>query len=1296
MANRQNVNPGEPSKLDILLLVTGIVSAIASGVPFPLLGIIFGELLDDFNNQICASEASPGVQSSVSTQQYQSDVNSKVLYVVYLAIAQFGFMYIHLVSWSLGGARLAQRLREQYLCSLLHKEPAFFDSRPGGEVSSRLNGDISMIRMGTSEKVGICLSSISFFVTAYIVTFVKIPKLAGILVSLLPAYLAMSLVGGYFIKKYSTGVSDRFAAASSVASEALSNVAVVHAFNANDKLEMNFSSHLRLARKDGINKALATGIQAGFIYFIAYAADALAFWQGSHMIADAVEDDGRGTTVGSVFTVIFLLVDASASFARLKQDIDRPSRIDGTADTGLRVPANTTGRFKLQNVSFSYPSRPEQIVLDNVSMEFPAGQKTAIVGFSGSGKSTVAALLLRLYDPTEGSVVLDGHDLRELNTRQVRSLIGIVQQEATLLDRSILENIAHGLVNSAASEHEDLRDALYGPHLRSLAAAIREGRGAIEAAREQGPVVESILNMVQHAAEIADAARFIDKMPEGLGTIVGSSGTRLSGGQRQRIAIARSVVKDPKILILDEATASLDSQSESEILEALGRCSEGRTVISVAHRLSTIQKADKIVVMKNGRILEAGTHAELMSKQGSYAGLVNLQNLDTKSPEQRAGEAVELSGVTDVEKSDTGLEGTTKDVSIDVAKEDFENEMPLKPESSAEADETPANQSLGYLISSMSRFIRPHALVAVFALAGASIVGGAYCADAVIFGHTVSGLSPCGSPDHIRWSGRFYALLFFILAIIEFFANVISWVGFGWVSEMAIYAIRVSLFRSLFEQDVQWHQSKGRTPSSLLALITSDGNQIAGLSGSIIGTILSICINLVAAVIMTLIIAWKIALVCLAIVPILLGVGLTQLRALARFADKHEHAFNKSVGISVEAVNSIKTVATLALEHEILETYRSTLEAPKREVTAISFYANLWLALQYFVGNLAFALGFWWGSKQVFSGMYSQTQFIMVVFSLLVSAQLWSQMFALAPEITNARAAVARITSVIEVSSSGSAGQSTPGSRSDDVEAVAGTKDASPNTEGGIEVKFQNVHFAYPARQSAPALRGLSLRVRPGQFAGLVGPSGAGKSTITSLVERMYVPSSGEILIDGKDITRQAGTSFRNDIALVPQDGVLFDGTIRFNLSLGARPGSSVSDEDMIEACKLASIHDTLVKLPQGYDTLCGVNGSQLSGGQKHRLAIARALVRKPRLLILDEPTSALDAETERILQDNLRTATQGITVLVIAHRLNTIRHADVIFLIEAGQCVDAGTHDELFERSETYRANVLSQMIAT
>ncbi|KFY33716.1 hypothetical protein V494_07375 [Pseudogymnoascus sp. VKM F-4513 (FW-928)] len=1289
----------EPSKLDILLFVTGIISAIASGVPFPLLGIIFGQLLDDFNSESCAVEES-------SATDYQSDVNFKVLYIIYLAIAQFGFVFIHLVCWSLGGARLAQRLREQYLRSLLHKEAAFFDDHPGGEVSSRLNGDITMIRMGTSEKVGIYLSSISFFVTAYIIAFIKIPTLAGILVSLVPAYFSMSLVGGYFIKKYSSQVSDHFSAASSVASEALSNVAVVQAFNANEKLETNFSSHIRLARKSGLNKALVSGIQAGLIFFIAYAADALAFWQGSHMIADSVASNGTGSTVGSVFTVIFLLVNAtlvlsqmtpylaifaaaSASFAKLKQDMDRPSTIDGTADTGLQLSPGTVGQFKLQNVTFAYPSRPEQNVLENVSLELEAGKKTALVGFSGSGKSTVTSLLLRLYDPTEGSVLLDGRDIRDLNVRQVRSLIGIVQQESTLLDRSILENIAHGLVNSAAPGHQHLRDVLHGPHLRSLAAAIRAGRNAAEAAREEGPIVVEILGMVQHAAEIANADRFISEMPEDLGTTVGSGGTRLSGGQRQRIAIARSMVKDPQILILDEATSSLDSQSEKEILVALERCSEGRTVISVAHRLSTIQNADKIIVMKNGCVMEEGSPADLMSKQGSYASFVNLQNLKTESPENRTSQDGSISGVTAVEKVEYGTESTE-----DVTKGSLEKEKLSVSESNIDEKETPVNQSLGYLVSSMSRYVRPNALVATVALAAASIVGGAYCADAVIFGHTVRGLSPCGTPDHIRASGRLYGLLFFVLAIIEFFANVVSWVGFGRVSEDAIYAIRTAVFRSLFEQDVQWHQSAGRTPSSLLALITSDGNQIAGLSGSIIGTVLSICINLVAAVIMTLIIAWRISLVCLAIVPILLGVGLAQLRALSRFTEKHERAFNESVGISVEAVNSIKTVAALALEHEILGAYRSTLDGPRKEVTAVSIYTSLWLALQYLVGNLAFALGFWWGSKQVFSGRYTQTEFIMVVFSLLVSAQLWSQMFALAPEISNARGAVARVINVIEMGSTSYSSQGKPKDRRQDVEAIA-EKVVSPHREGGTDVRLQNVHFAYPGRQSAPALRGLNLHVKPGQFAGLVGPSGAGKSTITSLVERMYVPSLGEIFIDGVDVTKQKGISFRDDIALVPQDGVLFDGTIRFNLSLGARPGTSISDEEMIAACKLASIHDTVDKLPQGYDTLCGANGSQLSTGQKHRLAIARALVRKPRLLILDEPTSALDAETERVLQENLRIATQGISVLVIAHRLNTIRHADVIFLIEAGQCVDSGTHDELFGRSETYRANVLNQMIA-
>ncbi|CAG8948030.1 unnamed protein product [Penicillium salamii] len=1288
-----------PTKFDILLLITGLIFAIASGVPFPLLGIIFGQLIDDFNSESCTAKAdySPEIQAS-----YQSEVNSKILYVLYLAIAQFGFMYIQLVCWSLGGARLAQRLREQYFRSMLRQEPSFFDDLPSGEVSSRLNGDISTIRSGTSEKVGICISSVSFFVTSYVVAFIKDSKLAGILVSLVPAYFLMSLVGGWFIEKYSGTMSDCFAAASSVASEGLSNVSVVHAFNANQRLEEKFEGHLRMARSEGLKKALATGVQAGFMYFIAYAANALAFWQGSRTIANSVASGGGGASVGSIFTVIFVLVDAtlvlsqvapflqifgaaSAAFTKLQRDMNHQSAINGMSDTGLALPSSMAGHFELRNVSFTYPSRPEQQVLGNVSLECPAGKQTAIIGLSGSGKSTVASLMLRLYDPIEGSVLLDGQDVRDLNTRQLRSCIGMVQQEATLLDRSILENIAHGLVNSASPEHEALHSVLIGGQLGEVARAIREGQNEVKAAESYGADVLKIIEMVQHAAELADAARFIGQLSEGLGTMVGSNGTLLSGGQKQRIAVARALVKDPKVLILDEATASLDSRSEKEILEAVGRCSEGRTMISIAHRLSTIKKADKIIVMRDGGVVEEGNHSELMAKQGAYAALVELQNLNTDSNPPDQNPESDSADITDGEQ---GIESSnvpevikSKEIVIDTTE---------KPSDSS--SKTPAKKTLWYLTKGMLPIMRPYLLIALIALVGASIVGAAFSAEAVIFGNTVGSLTPCETPEYIRSRGNFFGLMFFILAIIEFFANIVSWVGFGWVSEKSIYNVRVLLFRSLFEQDLQWHQSAGRNPTGLLGYITNDGNLIAGLSGSVIGTIFSICINLVVAVVLSLCIAWKIALVCIAVVPLLLGTGVVQLHVLGQFEERHENAFNQSVSISVEAINSIKTIASLSLEEETLAAFRRTLNGPRRETTMVSLHANLWLGLAYFLGNLSYALAFWWGSKQIFNGTYSETQFIIVMFALLVSAQLWSQMFALAPEVSNARAAVARVLAILELGSAGSKYTALETPNEKDLEGTAPTKSIAPNTEGGLDVEFRDVKFSYPARAHIPVLRGLNVHVRPGQFCALVGPSGAGKSTIISLVERMYLPTSGEILVDGTDITKREDISFRDHIALVPQEGVLFEGSVRFNVSLGARPGTEVSDAEIEEACKLANIHETIINLPSSYDTMCGANGSKLSGGQKQRLAIARALVRKPRLLVLDEPTSALDAESEKLLQQGLEVASKGISVLAIAHRLNTIRKADTIYLIEAGLCVDAGTHEELFKRSESYRTNVLSQ----
>ena len=295
---------GNPSKYDLGTLLSAIVFAIGSGVPFPIIAIVFGQLLDNFNDVTCTEENGGGDTSSDS-----NSINHEILLIVYLAIAQFVLIYGHLTCWTLYGARLAQRLRERYLKNLLRQEPSFFDNLPPGEVASRLSSDIQTIRSGTSEKVGITLASFSFFVTAYIVSFIKDWELAAILLSLIPAYLLMSFVGSHYIEKYSGLMSDYAASAASIASEALSNIVVVQAFGANARLEKKFAGALKSSETQGLKKATAVGIQSGVLYFIAYSANGLAFWKGSHRIADSVRDGTAGVTVGATFTVIFVLIE---------------------------------------------------------------------------------------------------------------------------------------------------------------------------------------------------------------------------------------------------------------------------------------------------------------------------------------------------------------------------------------------------------------------------------------------------------------------------------------------------------------------------------------------------------------------------------------------------------------------------------------------------------------------------------------------------------------------------------------------------------------------------------------------------------------------------------------------------------------------------------------------------------------------------------------------------------------------------------------------------------------------------
>jgi ABC-type multidrug transport system fused ATPase/permease subunit len=993
--------------------------------------------------------------------------------------------------------------------------------------------------------------------------------------------------------------------------------------------------------------------------------------------------------MSQVAPFLHIFASAVASYRKLQDELIREPLIQDPKHAPLLPDSPREGSFELRDVSFRYPARPDVTVVDGISLTIEARKHTAIVGLSGSGKSTIVGLMLRLFDPTEGTVHLDGCDVRDLRLDDVRHTSSVVPQNASLLDRSLLENIAYGLISSSRPEHQELFPILLGPELEVLAQQLRDGKELNAATLACDPKVATIVALVRNAATMADADNFILAMDHSYGTLAGPGGQSISGGQKQRVALARALVKDPAVLVLDEATASLDSTSEVKIQNAIAVASNGRTTLTIAHRLSTIRNADKIVVMHAGKVVEQGSHAELVGRDGRYAELVRLQTMTST--------AVAQDDVRSAKEAPGTIEGADKKAELQITEATVTDPSQSKTSLVSGANEEGGGFATLF-ICTFWPVLRPHLLMIVLAFASAVVVGATFSGEAVIFGNTVGALSPCNTVSSIEASGRFFGLMFFILAVIEFFASIMSWSGFGLVSAKSVRALRATLFNSMLDQDLAWHQQSGKSPAGLLSYITRDCEAWAGLSGSVIGTICSITLNLFAAIILTHIIAWRIALVTLSLVPLLLGSGLMELRVLGRFEEKHETAFASSVELGVESVTNINLIATFSLEQLTMRTYGRSLAGPKKETLLMTIQACFWQATMYFLGNCINALAYWWGSKQIAARNYTQVQFLIVVFSLLVGALLWAQMFALAPELSSAKAAITRIAKVMSIArkspAAGALLQSGTGSGLD-LEATAESKGTPGGTSGPVGIQFHDVHFAYPARPDSQVLHTMNMTIRPGQLCALVGPSGAGKSTIVQLVLGLYQPQAGSVWIDETCLSDRADVTFRDRFAIVPQDNALFEGTVAFNIGLGARPDEVASQNEIENACKLAGIHETIMSLPDQYNTLCGTNGNQFSGGQRQRLSIARALVRQPDLLILDEPSSALDAESEKLLQQSLETVAKTATVVVIAHRLHTIRSADVIFMIEDGRCTARGSHEELLRSSFAYRTNVMHQIVA-
>ncbi|KAK2593569.1 hypothetical protein QQS21_008744 [Conoideocrella luteorostrata] len=1216
-------------KLGWGLNLIACVAMIGSGVALPLMDVVFGGFVNVFNDF---------ATGKLSQDGYMSEVNHFTLYFVYIFIGKFSLTYIWTILINVTAIRTTKELRVDFVRQTLRQEISFFDS-PSSSISGQITTNGNLINNGISEKLGLIIQALSMFVSAFVVAFAVQWKLTLITLAIVPVNTIVTLGCIYVDAKYEYRMFDIYAESGSLAEEAFSTIRTAHAFWAFPKLTLRFDRILERARQIGKKKSLVYAILFPIEFFSVIVGYALAFWQGIRMYSS-----GEITSPGTVVTVIFAVLVAAQALTQIApqtiaiskamaaaQDlfsiIDRKSAIDSLSEEG-ETPPNFRGDIKLRGVCFSYPSRPGVPILPGLDLDIPSDKTTALVGASGSGKSTIFGLLERWYKYSAGVITLDGHKLEDVNLRWLRTNIRLVQQEPTLFSGTIYQNVVDGLTGTGK---EDLSN------------------------EEKKP-------LVIEACKAAFAHDFIEDLPHGYDTWIGERGASLSGGQKQRIVIARSIISNPKVLLLDEATSALDPNAEKIVQAALNNVAKGRTMVVIAHRLSTIRDADNIVVMTKGEAIEAGTHFELIELGGAYSRLVKAQDLGKMS-----------------DSADEGSDSAKDEVVGDLDKEltRVSTTGPINDESKDHTNKYGLMYGL-YLIMKEQRSLWWPAFFIFLTCIGGGLT---YPALAVLLSKSIEAFQTIDVSKV-----NFFALMFFVIAVANFILYAIA----GWLANIVAQTVmkfyRGEIFNNTLRQDMAFFDKPENGTGALVSRLASEPTSLQELLSMNIFLLVVALVNLISSCILSIAYGWKLGLVLtFGGLPFVVGSGYLRIRLEFKFDEDTVQRFAKSSAVAAEAVMGIRTVSSLALERAVIERYSEKLQGIARHSIRSLGSKMLLYSLSQSVTMLVMGLGFWYGGKLVSTGEYTSGQFYISFIAIVLSGEAAALLFQYTTSITKAGTAINYIFRLRQ-------------HRilfDDDTDADPETEHTAEkqSSEKGTEMVFNNVHFSYPLRPKQRVLRGIDITIKPSKMVAFVGASGCGKSTMIGLLQRFYDPASGELRANDQDIKTLDRCKYRRDIALVQQEPVLYQGSIRENISLGIENGDP-SEEQLIEACQNANVWDFVCSLPQGLDTPCGNQGLSLSGGQRQRIAIARALIRKPRLLLLDEATSALDTESEKIVKEALDRAAAGRTTIAVAHRLSTIRDADVIAVFARGSIAELGSHDELVSRKGMYYEMVLGQSL--
>ncbi|KAF1990515.1 P-loop containing nucleoside triphosphate hydrolase protein [Aulographum hederae CBS 113979] len=1035
-----------------------------------------------------------------------------------------------------------------------------------------------------------------------------------------------------------------------VAEEVFSSIRTIRSLEAEGKLSAKYNGSLQQATAIAWSRLPIVGTQVGSYMFALYGAYALAFWYGMHLYAKH-----ETKSSGAVITALFSIMIGVNAFSELATYLSAFSKVRSAGMELIKIvdsiPHETIspqwpGEEKtevegkqfdlfqqgicLKDISFHYPTRPETQALKEFSLTIRAGKTTALVGPSGSGKSTIVGLLLGWYEVSSGELTFGDTRMENLHVQRVRANIGLVQQ-SYLFTGTVFQNIAYGL---AASPFEDLSD---------------------DVKRE----------MVVGACKLSNAHDFIMRLPEGYDTSVGNRGTSLSGGQKQRLAIARAIVKNPPILILDEATSALDTRSEAVVQQALEKAGSNRTTLSIAHRLTTIKSADQIVVMRNGSIVEIGTHQSLRGLENSiYKRLWEAQEI----------KSLRASG--NVYSNDEYHDGMSR----------LSAQEPLiKPKTPEEMDrpsideEAQTKPRIGPLTCIISIFVsqKKYWWAYLLLITGSAVGGALFPMQAYLYAKLITTFQLTGAALVSR--SNFWAMIWFIVALVVAIAYfVIGGIGTALGETIAQY-YRSRYFASFAAMPVSYFDSETNSPGALLSRLSADPDTVNSLAGSNLAVLITVLVSLVSTVALALAVGWKLALVVIfGSLPFIFGAGVIHERMENGFEEKAGKVFEASISFAAECVGAVWTVSALNMEALVERRFGALLTIQCKSSARYAAVAMIWFALSESIELLCMALAFWYGGHLMSFHEYSTTQFFIVFVAIIFGSQSTGQFFAhssdLSKGLTSVRAILSQSATLHEPSSK----QSLPPLNELDPKVPL--------------IEFRNTSFSCPTRPFVLVLQNLNMKIYAGQFVALVGPSGCGKSTVIQLLERFYDNCRGDILIGGISVKDLEDSDVRKLFSLVSQEPTLYFGSIRYNVSLSV--SDILSSEKLDRVLEQAQLSEFVASLPEGLDTEVELRGTALSGGQKQRVAIARALARDSPVLLLDEATSALDGESERKIQSAMvgdwegrvsGAKSTGKIVVAVAHRLSTVQHADCIFVFNAGEVVEAGGNVELMERRGVY-----------